>query len=324
MKKLMNFSVDPYDLDKFCHDSGRLAGFLEKHGLDGLEMFQYGNWDDSVVPNRMIIGSHTSFWPIWLDFWKGDTEALDRQFGSSEALEEYYRCRSRDELVENYRRELRKADALGAEYVLFHVSHTEIEHCYTYSYPYTDSMVIDAFVDMINSIMEGIDADFQLLFENHWYPGLTFRNNAVSKRLLEEINYPRKGFVLDIGHLMNTNTGLESEEAASVYILDTLCEMGELRRHIKVIHLNSSLSGEYVKESIKKNNLYDHSLSFNEKYVRLYGHIAKIDTHVPFRHPSIRKVIEYVNPEYLVYEFAASSLDMLDDFMKAQNLALGL
>lgn len=324
MKKLMNFSVDPYALDKFGNDSSRLEAFMEKHRLDGLEMIQYANWDNSMVPSRLIVGNHSCFWPMWLDFWTGDQDALLRQFGSKATMEEYYCCGSRDGLVRNYRAELMKASALGVEYVLFHVSHVEIEHSYTYDYPYTDVTVTDAFIDMMNKITDGIDADFQLLFENHWYPGLTFLNNNVSQRLMDEIKYPKKGFVLDTGHLMNTNLDLESEKEAVDYILAVLRNMGDLKDSIKVIHLNSSLSGKYVRETLKNKNQYNSALTFNDRYAHVYSHISKIDTHFPFRHPSICKVIELIKPEHIVYELAADSLEMLDTFISEQNLVLGL
>lgn len=324
MKKLMNFSVDPYDLDKFHNDSSKLEAFMEKHRLDGLEMIQYANWNDSMVPSSLIVGNHTCFWPMWLDFWRGDQDALLRQFGSKATMDEYYCCGSKDELVQNYREQLRKASTLGVEYVLFHVSHVEIEHSYTYAYPYTDDIVADAFIDMMNNITDGLETDFQLLFENHWYPGLTFLDNKVSQRLMKEINYHKKGFVLDTGHLMNTNLELDSEETAVEYMLTVLKNMGDLKDNIKVIHLNSSLSGKYVGEALKNNNLYNPSLPFNDRYVNVYSHISKIDTHIPFRHPSICKVIDLVNPTHVVYEFAADSLDMLDTFISEQNQVLGL
>lgn len=324
MKKLMNFSVDPYDLNKFGNDSTRLEAFMEKHRLDGLEMIQYADWNNSMVPNRLITGNHSCFWPMWLDFWTGNQGALLRQFGSKAAMDEYYCCGSRGELVQNYRAELRKASALGVEYVLFHVSHVEIEHSYTYEYPYSDAVVTDAFIDMMNEITNSIHADFQLLFENHWYPGLTFLDNTVSQRLMNEIKYPKKGFVFDTGHLMNTNLDLESEEEAVDYMLTVLRNMGDLKENIKVIHLNSSLSGKYVHEVLKGRNQYNPSLPFNDRNINVYSHIAKIDTHVPFRHPSIRRVIDFVKPGHIVYEFAADSLDILDSFINEQNLALGL
>ena len=36
-------------------------------------------------------------------------------------------------------------------------------------------------------------------FENLWWPGLTFRS-AKTEAFLQLIDYPRKGFMLDISH----------------------------------------------------------------------------------------------------------------------------
>lgn len=323
MIKLINFSVDPWDLDKFDNDSEKILRFLEKHGLGGLEMIQYGDWNNNrVVPKEMIIGNHTCFWPIWLDFFRDDKTELIRQFGDEDAYRNYYGCSNKKEFVAYYRKELKKAADLGAKYVLFHVSHTQIENCYTYDYPYDDAEITTAFIEMMNEILDDLEPSFDVLFENHWYPGLTYLDAAIAKKLMTEIHYPRKGFVLDIGHLMNTNLELKSETEAVDYMLDTLGGLKEFLKDIKVIHLNSSLSGEYVKSIIKKGRVDDSNQDFNQRYINLYGHIAQIDTHKPFMDVSINRVIALVRPEYLVYEFSTDSLAVLDGYIASQNAVI--
>ncbi len=72
---------------------------------------------------------------------------------------------------------------------------------------------------MINEILKGLRIGYTVLFENHWFPGLTLLNRGEAQRLLDGVHYPHKGFVLDIGHLMNTKARIRTEEEAVAYIL---------------------------------------------------------------------------------------------------------
>lgn len=53
--------------------------------------------------------------------------------------------------------------------------------------------------------------------------------------------------MLDTGHLMNTNPELQTEQDGIEYILKTVKALGEDRKLIRGLHLNCSLSGDYVK-----------------------------------------------------------------------------
>ncbi len=322
MLKLINFSVDPWDLDKFDNNIDNIRGFLARHKIDGFEMIQYANWDDCVVPTSLIHGAHTCFWPTWLDFWLENKEELLRQFGDPDICAQYYRCSSKPEMIDYYKREMERAAAAGVHYVVFHVSHIEMEHCYTYDFTYDDEEVTEAFIDMANQILEGADPNLEILFENHWYPGLTFLKKDIMTKIMTEIKHPKKGFVLDIGHLMNTNLNLRSEKEAVDYMVGVLDGLGEVAWHIKAIHLNSSLTGEYVKHAIAGAAVYDETLDFNTQQIQLYAHISKIDTHAPFLDASINKIIDVVAPKYLVYEFSVETQEALDDLVRLQNRIL--
>lgn len=73
-----------------------------------------------------------------------------------------------------------------------------------------------------------------------------------------------------------------------------------------------------------KNATYNTDDIFINRLLSSMKHVGKIDTHIPFTHPSIKNVIEYVNPEYLVYEFMANTLEELEKFVDIQNGALVL
>ncbi|PYG87390.1 xylose isomerase-like TIM barrel protein [Ruminiclostridium sufflavum DSM 19573] len=322
MLRLMNFSDSSYDLDRFSNDYRQINDFLKKHYLNGLEMIQCAQWKEELIPSSMIIGLHMRFWPIWLDFWRDDREELLRQFGDEASYVHYYGGRSKEALLEYYRSEIKAAGDMGVKYIVFHVSHVQLEHCYNYRFTYSDDEIIDAFIEMINEILDGVEADFDILLENQWWPGLTLLNKNAAVRLLEGIRYGKKGFMLDIGHLMNTNTELSSEEEAVEYTLMVLEQLEEVSGLIKGIHLNSSLSGEYVKRQINECTGYNVKDSFFDRYLKAFGHIARIDRHLPFMNPSIKRVIDFIKPEYLVYEFITGSYEELEQYAAAQNIVL--
>jgi hypothetical protein len=68
--------------------------------------------------------------------------------------------------------------------------------------------------------------------------------------------------------LMNTNTELNTEEASVEYILNIIRNLEEMSDYIKGIHLNSSLSGEYVKEIITSFTEFDKSEGFFSHYIK--------------------------------------------------------
>lgn len=49
----------------------------------------------------------------------------------------------------------------------------------------------------------------------------------MTRRLLDQIHYPKKGIMLDTGHLMHTNLELRTEEEAIGYILEKIKAHGE-------------------------------------------------------------------------------------------------
>jgi hypothetical protein len=323
MLRLTNICDDPWTMERFGNSSSTLSEFLGHTGLDGFELIKWESPVDDVIPSGKAIGRHLYFWPIWLDFWREDRGELLRQFGDDPSWKKYYRAGSRAEFVANYRKELVDADRAGAQYAVFHVSHVQLEHCFNGKYTYTDEEIADAFAELLNEMLQGISVQIPILMENHWYPGLTFLKPALAQKLLDSIHYDNKGFVLDIGHMMNTNPSLDSEEEAVAYILKVLQGLGEpLRKAIRTIHLNSSLTGEYVRASLQSPQ-YDPSQDFTSRLIQSMGHVGKIDRHVPFLHPSIRRVIDAVQPQFLVYELATSSQEQLEQMVADQNKALG-
>lgn len=320
MKKLINLSTDKWDLEKFAGDYRNIENFLIRNNIDGLEIIQsIERWNPEKIPKKFIKGQHMTFWPIWLDFWREKNTELIRQFGNKESYEAYYGGTNKEILIERYREELLSAKAMEAEYVVFHVSHVQLEHSYTWDFSYSDLEVIEAFIDLLNKALEGLEIDFDILLENLWWPGLNMLNQDLAYKLVKEINYDKVGFVLDIGHMMITNPNLISEKESVKYLLEKVDNLGSLKSLIKTVHLNSSLTGDYIKKFQKGLIPFNKEASFNDNFFNSFKHISNIDKHEPFEDSEITKVIQIIKPDFLVYELISDSLEELEEKVKIQN-----
>ena len=74
-------------------------------------------------------------------------------------------------------------------------------------------------MEVINTILAGRDWPFAFLVENQWWPGFTFTEPEDTARLLDGIRCPKKGIMLDTGHLMNANTALSTQEEGAALFL---------------------------------------------------------------------------------------------------------
>ncbi len=319
MVKLVNMSTYDQDLKRFNYSSKTMSSFLRKCELDGIEMLNPIMWKEESIPQKEIKGVHLKYYPIWLDFWKENKEEVLRQFKTMDKAKQYYGGTTRKAIIEHYKKEIEIATEIKAEYVVFHVSHIELEHAYNYNFTYSDSEVIDATIELVNEIFKDLDTDIMLLFENLWWPGLTLLDKKMVLRLFEGVKYRNKGIMLDTAHLMNTNLYLKDEREGIEYLVKTIENLGELKYLIKGIHLNSSLSGGYVLKEITRNRL--EKPTFEEMNSNILKHIINIDCHKPFHHKDIVKVINMVNPQYVVYEFITSSVEQLEEYIAIQHRA---
>lgn len=315
MFELINFANYDKNRGMIQHSSSGLKNLLDQLGVDGIETLFCDPWDAAILPASTIRGVHLSFWPTWLDFWRGDQQALAREFGSKENILAYFGGSDPEHMLACYRREINQAKAAKAEYVVFHVSHNDLDEIYTWRFR-TDSLaVVDAVVELVNALVDEIPSDMAILFENLWWPGLTLLDPQLVDRLLSRIHHPNVGLMLDTGHLMNTNSDLQDERQGVEYILSVLGKLGTLSNSIRGIHLHRSLSGAYVKQSrCQTAPVVDLATSM--------AHILKIDQHQPFRDPVAKQIVEVVQPEYLVHEFITSSREELIKYTAQQRQVL--
>jgi hypothetical protein len=227
---------------------------------------------------------------------------------------------SRDAMIETLKKNLRFARTYSPEYVVFHVSNVSLDQCVTRVAHYTDEEVVEAAIEVLNTLFRDSDDTFTLLLENLWWTGLKMDKPELTKRLLDGIEYKNKGVMLDLGHLLHTNTALRSLDEGVDYIhriLDCYDDLG----FIKGVHLHQTLSGEYA-ERIMRNPIIVEGTYF-EKVMALQYHVFEIDNHKPFLSKRIGSVLERINPEYLILEFISETREELSRFITEQQAYLG-
>lgn len=312
MLKLCNFSNYPDELEMF--KNGSVNNLLRNHNLDGVELLFGQEWSAEQLPKERIKGVHLPFYVSWMDFWFQDKDALIQNFGTLQQAYDYYGGEHPEVLVEKYCEEIQRAVNVGAQYVVFHVSQIRPQEVFSYEFAVTDQQVIKASAELLNLVFKRINTNICLLLENLWWPGLTLCNKEMALLLLSSVEYPNKGFMLDTGHLMNTNTELNNQQAGIEYILSTIHNLGDVARYIRGIHLHYSLSGEYVR-----------SITQGMPQARTgeaMQHVLNIDQHLPFSHKDVQQILAYVQPDYLVHEFMYSSRQQLSEYLDIQSEAL--
>lgn len=293
-------------------------------GLDGLEViWDHNPYTEELPKNEQVVGYHMMFWSHWVDFWKGNRQALLAEYGDDEGIRDYYHGDKREDMIGLYQTDLQRAIDLEAEYVVFHVSEVSLEESFTYKFAHSDEETIDAAAECINMLLDGMDAHMAFLVENQWWPGLTFTRPEMTKRLLDRIEYDNKGVMLDVGHLLHTNTKLRTLQEAARYVTDCYEAHGELASAVRGLHLHQSLSGEYV-ENWGYRIPDDFTGTFLEKFSRCYGHILQIDRHQPWTDPCVQNIIERIQPQWVNNELSAWPRQAHNDAVRTQMTSLGL
>ena len=306
MKFQMNFTTSYDDVIRFG-SAEELQQFYTEHGCTGLEVMPLGySTKDApdvylsaeecpLIRPEMVTGVHCCC--------SGDWIASDRQ-----------------KLIEGYRRDLDYATRMGAEYVVFHVVQVDDEEGITYKLKHTDREVIEEAADFINELLDGQKYDFWFLMENLWWPGLTFLHPEDTQILLDRVHYEKKGFMLDTGHFLHTNLDLETQEEGVTYIQKMLDAHRNMISYIKGIHLQQSLTGDYVKKWLQS----AHELPEDpmERFCKVYEHIFQIDQHEPFTAEGVENLVRRIDPLYVTYEYITRSREELSAYLRTGRLRL--
>ena len=309
MKQLTNYCpVMGYEKQIDAYP-GKLKGYLDDNKLQGVELNVYADKPYEEDFRGLATGVHLRYWPMWLEFWNSNGKNLpDNPIAVSYAIKE---CNN-EEWLQTIRRNIKAAIVCEPEYLVWHVSDCLMEEIYYRHFKHSDADVIEGTIEVFNEIVDVIPPNVQVLFENLWWPGLTLKNPAVAERLLTGVKHKNVGFMLDTGHLMNTNWQLTTEQEAVKYVIETAAELGELKCYIKGLHLSCSLSGEYQRGSVGE---VPKSLTIGE----LMKHIGMIDEHKVFQQADLRPLIEFIEPEYVNHELYYDTMEHLSSLLKIQQ-----
>jgi len=278
MKIVMNITTCSEDTDRY-RNTADLRQFYQRLGLDGLVVLEVGPDEKSLIQPEDVPGVHLRYFSGWMDFWTGDEARLIAEFQAPENWRRTYGGNERAALIRAYQENIRFANTLQPEYLVFHVSDCTMAESMLRRYHYTDEQVCDAVIDLLNQVTDEITGAPWLLLENLWYPGLTMERPEIVRRLLDGVRYPKTGVMLDTGHLMHTNQALQTPDQAVDYIHTILDRYDDLR-FIRGVHLHQSLTGAYAGELIRTWQPVEGT--YQEQMWSVMGHIFNIDTHKPF------------------------------------------
>lgn len=311
MYKLLNMA-DFYSNEELKKD---MQYFSEKYGFDAFELIKFFDGDNSSL-KKYIKGYHMRFFPSWMELYLEDFNSLYEELKDEKYFKSLCGGHSKKELIEYYKKELKIAQELEVEYVVFHACNVKVTEAMTYDFKYSDKEVLSAVISIINEIFEEGEYDFKLLFENLWWSGLRLTNKEEVEYLLNGVKYKNIGFILDTGHMINNNRNIKNSKEGIEYIKENIKNLGEYKKLIYGMHLNYSLSGEYINKAIKENK--KKNLNIEEIMNAIYQHIGSIDYHNPFEDKEIIDVINSLPIKYLVFELIGNTREELEDKIQRQ------
>ena len=299
MKKLINMTDCQWDTERF-KDAKDAEAFFRDLGFDGMELMHCQGGDPGFFFPHTIKGLHLRCQYDWVDLWNGNMDALEMEYGTLDQAAKVYGGLDRDCILKPLKEDLELACRLQASYVVFHVCDVKTTEFFTHHFFHTDEEVIDASAELINELLDGQPYEFEFLMENLWWPGLSMTNPKITRRLLSKVHYPKKGIMLDTGHLMHNRLDLSTQEDAIDYILEQIDAHGALAEYIRGVHLNQSLTGSYVQKlSAQKDAM---PASYPERMDACYRHLFHIDQHLPFTTPKVSLLLDRLQPSYVTFE----------------------
>ncbi|WP_292462882.1 TIM barrel protein [Methanolobus sp.] len=325
MKELINLSTYKIEMDMFDSDWGTVESFLDRHQLDGIELYVDQSPLPDGIPDRLIQGVHLPYWMgrhrAWLD-----NDAFSCEMDESEKIY-LFGGLSRGEVIGNFRRAMENAHFLDAAYGVFHVTYVELEHVFTRSFNCTDREVMDTTAAFLNESVSSFpngEPPVRLFFENLWWPGLTFLDPGAISYFTEQLDFDNWAFVLDVGHLMAATMDCNKEGDAVDTVLEVLSKHSDdIVDHIEGMHFHCNLSGEYMRACLDMDipENFD-KMPFYDRLGKVMQVVERMDRHMPFTDERCSEIVDYVSPDYLTHEFILHDLQSTEHKLRTQRDAL--
>ncbi|MCT4603735.1 MAG: sugar phosphate isomerase/epimerase [Marinifilum sp.] len=325
-QNLIDFSADLSDVERFENKWEGLKEYIAQQELDGIELLIKYNYPSAEIPKEIVKSIHLPFWITWLDVWRKGESAAKYYF--SEMMPEYLQffCGGRNaaEMVETQKRLWKYASVFNPAHAVVHASHVELDHMFTRDFTYKNTEVCSVLAQLLNrTAQEFTDGEppVTLAIENLWWPGLDLLFPAEVDDFAGSLEFDNWNFLLDTGHLMNTNPALRCEDEAIDFILDRITRLSKgAQSRINSLHLNCSLSGEYQLQQLQNGLPKDwEKFTDLEKYPAVRKHIAQIDQHLPFTTKRVKEIIAEVQPEIVVHEFITENMDEYSEKLEIQR-----
>ena len=106
----------------------------------------------------------------------------------------------------------------------------------------------------------------------------------------------------------------------SLDLTKTIRDFDFTRKAIRGIHLNQSLTGDYMASVAAHPPVL--SRDPQKRMEQVYTHAFSCDQHRPFTCPGVQAFIEWIDPEYLTFEFISRSRAEQEAMLKVQLDAL--
>ncbi|MCS6888827.1 TIM barrel protein [Chloroflexus sp.] len=323
MLHLFNVSVYSTHIDLFAGDWKAVAAFAAQQGFDGIELL-IGVDPLPDLPSGLVCGVHLPYWIRWIEIWRdGPAAAIpadERAFLAGGA-------RDAADMVALQHEWWQRAARLQAQYAVFHVSHVTMAETFTRYYSFSAEEVVSAAIELLNATAASFphgEPPVRLWLENLWWPGLTFTDPDLADRFVAELRFTNWAFVLDTGHLINSDPSVTDEEVAIDLVLARIAALpSRVRERIEGIHLNLSLSGAYQRAA-QAAGLPDRfaALPVAEQFALARDHVAQIDQHRPFTSPRCREIVAATRPRVVVHELLARTRAELEQSLRLQCRAL--
>ena len=287
---------------------------LDSIGADGLELLtSYSEPDPGY--RGLAVAVHLPYATDWLAAWDGEPYDMDE-----ESSRFYMFGRSRDEVVANVADAIRHASSLDPAYGVFHAGNGRITELIRRTSSIDSNRVIDSLAEMMNTVVSGFpggEPPFRILFENLWWPGLRLLDASDFVRLDSKLEFEDWGICLDTGHMMNCLPGILTERDGIEALEEVFSRYPEdLVDMVETVHLHWSASYPYrssYEERGPDGGLMDY-------ISEAFGHISRIDQHMPFDDPACLRLIEILRPEYVTHETPGSRSGLLEDFRLQRSL----
>lgn len=315
-QNLMDFSVHPSDLNRFSNQWVGLKEYIDEQKIDGIELLIGYDTPSADIPTDCVKSVHLPFWVTWLDVWRKGEEAAKAYFPNCPLGQLQTICggRNAQEMVATQKNLWLHAAHFQAAHAVVHAAHVELEHAFTRDFTYKSSEVLNSFAELLNRTAQEFGSGkppVTVAIENLWWPGLDFLFPAEVDDFASRIEFSNWNFILDTGHLMNTNIALRCEDEAIDFVLERIARLSkDARDKIRSLHLNLSLSGEYQSKQVMKGLPSDwHKMNSSEQYSCARNHVLQIDQHLPFQTARVKEIINELAPELVVHEFITKSLE---------------